>query len=162
MKDGEKTYVTTKTLARILGVDDSTIRKLTSGMVLTKEKRGTYVLETSVQRFIQYQLSLIKKNLGTSKADEETRLIRAKANLSEIELAAARREMVTVQDAIKYISTMITTAKMHFLSIPNAIKIRHPDFDLKIMNFIENEIRDTLEEMATAKLPEKWNEQKLQ
>ena len=129
-------------------------------MVLTKEKRGTYELEKSVQRFIQYQLSLVKKNLGTSKADEETRLTKAKADLAEIELATAQRELIPVTDAVKILADNIGAAKTRFLGIPSSIKSKHPDFPISAMNFLESEIRFTLSEMATRDLPEIWNQKK--
>ncbi|MBP7583984.1 MAG: hypothetical protein KBA61_08125 [Spirochaetes bacterium] len=158
MEKSEKHHVTTKTLAMILGVDDSTIRKLTAGMVLSREKRGTYELVDSVQRFIKYQVSLAKKNYSGNKTEEETRLIRAKADLTEIELAAARGDMITVGAATKLLSHLILAARSNLLALPSRTKTKHPEIDVAIIQDVENEIRDVLAEMANTPLPENWIE----
>ena len=94
-----------------------------NGEGLPRVTRGKYDVDEVLDWYIAH---LEKRLAGESDEDShnvsqrkhELRLLAAKADLQEIELAAKRRELVSVGDVEKQMTDLVITTKARILSVP--------------------------------------------
>jgi phage terminase Nu1 subunit (DNA packaging protein) len=92
---------------------------------LPKEDRGKYDLGKCMLWYIRYlQAALEKKAVPmadggyTGEREERVRLLRAEADLKEIELAKERGQLVAIQDVEKEMTDLVLTTKARIMGIP--------------------------------------------
>lgn len=154
MKNKPETVGTAK-LASILGISDRRVQHLVSEGILRKEKRGTYQLAASVQAYIAYKVESSRSGSSGTKVEEETRLLKARADREEIELARIRKELIP---AILIKSTwqrIVASARTRFLGLHSALKTQHPDLDISVIQTLEGLVRQALTEMSEDGLPDR-------
>jgi phage terminase Nu1 subunit (DNA packaging protein) len=92
---------------------------------LPKEDRGKYDLGKCMLWYIRYlQAALEKKAVPMADGgyagtrEERTRLLRAEAELKEMELAEKRGQLVAIQDVEKEMTDLVLTTKARIMAIP--------------------------------------------
>ena len=92
---------------------------------LPKEDRGKYDLGKCMLWYIRYlQAALEKKAVPMAdggyvgEREERVRLLRAEADLKEIELAKERGQLVAIQDVEKEMTDLVLTSKARIMAIP--------------------------------------------
>lgn len=153
----KRDIVGTQKLAEILDLTDRRIQQLVTEGVLDKVGRGKYDLVKSVQSYIAYQINTLKARQSTgSKLDEETRLLKERADQVAMENDKLRGELIPV-DAVKLVwQHLVTAARSRLLAIPSKVKTSHSDMDISIVNAIEREVRECMEDMSHDGLPERY------
>ena len=96
---------------------------------LPREGRGQYDAVKCMLWYIRYLQAVIEKkavNLGPGEGfagerEERVRLLRADADLREIELAKERSQLVSIADVEAFHATLVQTAKARMRGIPARI-----------------------------------------
>lgn len=149
--------VSTIELAEILGISDRRIQQLVNEKELEKLGRGRFNLVSSVQRFIAYQVNNLKEkqSIGT-KLDEETRLLKLKGDLAQIDLEKKRGELIPANVVGIVWAQVITAARTKLLGLPSSVKTKRPDIDMEVFTIIEKLIREILKDMSEENLSERY------
>jgi phage terminase Nu1 subunit (DNA packaging protein) len=91
---------------------------------LPREARGRYDPEKCLRFYVRYlQKALKKKSVPTleggyvGEREERVRLLRSQADLSEIELAKQRGQLVAIQDAERAMTDLVLTTKARILAV---------------------------------------------
>jgi phage terminase Nu1 subunit (DNA packaging protein) len=111
-------------VARALNLKERRIQQLANeGM--PREARGQYDLVKCMLWYIRYlQHALEKKSVPTSDGDfvgvreERARLLRADADLREIELAEKRSQLVAIKDVEFMLTDLVLTTKARIMALP--------------------------------------------
>jgi phage terminase Nu1 subunit (DNA packaging protein) len=116
--------VSVESLASEFGITSSRIHQLVE-LGLPKETRGRYDLRKCSRWYIRYlQKAVERKGVPTSQGgfaserEERTRLLRADADLKEIELARQRSQLVSIADVEALVTDLVLTTKVRILAIP--------------------------------------------
>jgi phage terminase Nu1 subunit (DNA packaging protein) len=111
-------------VAQALNLDERRIQQLVKEG-LPREKRGQYDAVKCMLWYIRYLQVVIEKkavNLGNEgfagEREERVRLLRADADLREIELAKERGQLVAIQDVEKEMTDLVLTTKARIMAIP--------------------------------------------
>jgi phage terminase Nu1 subunit (DNA packaging protein) len=113
-----------KTLAEILNLTPSRIHQLVQEG-LPKKLRGQYDQDQCTAFYIRYLQALVEKKaivgeggeVLANEREERLRLLRADADLREIELARERGQLVTIEDVEKEMSDLILTSKARVMAV---------------------------------------------
>jgi phage terminase Nu1 subunit (DNA packaging protein) len=113
-----------KHLAEILNLTPSRIHQLVQEG-LPKKLRGQYDQDQCTAFYIRYLQALVEKKaivgeggeVLTNEREERLRLLRADADLREIELARERGQLVTIDDVEKEMSDLVLTTKARVLAV---------------------------------------------
>jgi phage terminase Nu1 subunit (DNA packaging protein) len=111
-------------VASALNLDERRVQQLVQeGM--PRAARGQYDPVKCLLWYVRYlQNALEKKSVPTfdggyvGEREERVRLLRADADLREIELAKERRQLVAIQDVEKEMTDLVLTTKARILAIP--------------------------------------------
>ncbi len=119
--------------ARILGIKEiAVVLNLTPRRVqqlanegLPKKKRGKYDQDECVGWYIRYLQALVEKRaivdeggkIFASEREERLRLLRADADLREIELARERSELVSIEEVEREMTDLILTTKARVMAV---------------------------------------------
>lgn len=144
-------------LARVLGLSDRRIRALETEGVISKIKRGSYDLCESVQSYIRYQVDLVKSRQATgSKLEEETRLLKERADQVAMENEELRGEIIRITELMPLWQSLVAASRSRMLGIASATKSKHPDLDIDVVTTIDEIVRECLEDMSHECLPERY------
>jgi phage terminase Nu1 subunit (DNA packaging protein) len=112
-----------KELAAILNLTPSRIHQLVE-QGLPKKLRGKYDLLKCARWYIRYLRAVIEKKevpmpdgAFAGEHGERVRLLRANADLREMELARERSELVSVEDVEREMTNLIRTTQAHVMAI---------------------------------------------
>jgi len=150
-------------VAKFLNLDERRVQQLVQeGM--PKEKRGEYDLTACAKWYIRYlQNALEKKGLaakekGPSEHEERIRLMRADADLKEIELARERGQLVAIPDVEKEMAEMALSVKARVLAVAPRLapELIGEESRLMIQARIEKSLREALLQL------EKWEPKKVE
>jgi phage terminase Nu1 subunit (DNA packaging protein) len=115
--------VNAKTLANVFGITESRVHQLVKDG-LPKELRGKYDLLKCVRWYVKYlQTALEKKAIPTAdggfagEREERIRLLRADADLREMELAKERGQLVALPDVESTLTDLVLTTKARIMAI---------------------------------------------
>ena len=124
---------------------------------MEKLGRGRFNLVSSVQRFIAYQVNNLKEkqSIGT-KLDEETRLLKLRGDLAQIDLEKKRGELIPANVVGIVWAQVITAARTKLLGLPSSVKTKRPDIDMEVFTIIEKLIREILKDMNEENLSERY------
>lgn len=118
---------------RIVGIEEITIAlNLTKARIsqlvqqgLPKKLRGKYDLDACTGFYIRYLQTLVEKKaivdeggkVFASEREERLRLLRADADLREIELARERSELVSIADVEREMADLVLTTKARVMAV---------------------------------------------
>ena len=122
---------------------------------LPKAKRGIYVLEECLQWYIRYLQAKVTHQqpagpAGVDGLSGRERLDLAKAEQAEYELAAMRRETVTVADAARAWADLVTPARHELLALEAKLR---PVIGPEHAGMLGEEIRRALRDLAEGAQP---------
>lgn len=143
--------------AKFLNLSEQRVQQLAKEGILPREARGSYDPIKCGLAYIRYLQAAIEKRDGavpdetcTSERRERMRVLRAQADLKEMQLAELRSQLVTVQDAEKEINRLVVTTTAHIMEIPARLA---PDLvgetsRVMIHAKIERAVKDALSRLA--------------
>ena len=141
------------TIAKLFGISERRVQQLAQDKVIPKAVRGQYELVGSVRGFINY---LQQRAFGKGVAPQDThleraRLLKAQADMAEIDLAERTGALVTVDRVEADWMDMVSACRAKMLSIPTktAYQIAHLENPQEIEKFLKRIINEALAEMAT-------------
>jgi phage terminase Nu1 subunit (DNA packaging protein) len=114
-----------KQVAKALNVSERRVQQLTKEG-LPKEDRGKYDLGKCMLWYIRYLQAALEASGRRDSTDEDyggmreerARLLRAEAELKEIELAKERGQVVTIADVEREWSAIVLSVKARIMAIP--------------------------------------------
>lgn len=149
-------FISSKELARIVGVTEKTIQNLAKEGVITYEReknRNKYNLYQAVQEYIEYRAKKETKkfsSLEEEKAYEEIRLKRAKADAAELELNELKGSLHSAIDVEKITTDLVLSVRSGLLALPGMLAIDVADTKnaSEASEVIKNAVCHLLEELA--------------
>ena len=141
------------TIAKLFSISERRVQQLAQDKVIPKAVRGQYELVGSVRGFINY---LQQRAFGKGVAPQDThleraRLLKAQADMAEIDLAERTGSLVTVDRVEADWMDMVSACRAKMLSIPTktAYQIAHLENPQEIEKFLKRIIFEALAEMAS-------------
>ena len=115
--------VNAEKIAKVLNLTEQRVHQLVREG-LPKEGRGLFDPAKCMKFYIRYlQRALKKKSIPTleggfvGEREERVRLLRSQADLSEIELAKQRGQLVAIQDVERAMTDLVLTTKARILAV---------------------------------------------
>ena len=140
------------TIAKLFGVSDRRVQQYAQDGIIPKPVNGQYELVGCVRGIINY---LQQRAFGKGVAPQDThleraRLLKAQADMAEIELAERTGALVTVERVETDWLEMVTAcrAKMLGIATKTAYQIAHLENPQEIEKFLKRTIYEALAEMA--------------
>lgn len=118
--DDPERELTADRLAEILGLSKRHILRLASDGVLPRTPKGRYPLARSVQSYLAHLDQQRRKQESERDGDEALRFRRARAEQTELAVARARGEVVTVHEHQLAVGAALAAVSQRFLMLPRA------------------------------------------
>lgn len=140
------------TIAKLFGLSERRVQQLARDGIIPKPEKNQYELVGSVRAYINY-LQQRAFGQGVSPQDthlERARLLKAQADMAEIELAERTGALVTVERVQTDWLAMITACRAKLLGIPTktAYQISNLSDTHEIEKFLKRTIHEALTELA--------------
>lgn len=142
-------------IAKLLMLTERRVNQLTQEGVIPKVERGKYDLVASVQGYIRY---LKERSLGSGLADDEyehkKRLLKARADLAEMEAAQLSSQLIRAEVAEKVWVDVCARFRQKALSVPpKAAPLVAVETDASICyEIIESFLYEALAELAATEI----------
>ncbi len=140
------------TIAKLFGITERRVQQLAQEGVIPKPEKNQYELIGCVRSYIDY---LQQRAFGKGVTPQDThleraRLLKAQADMAEIELAERTGALVTVERVEVDWLEMVTACRAKMLGIPTktAYQIAHLENPQEIEKFLKRTIYEALAEMA--------------
>ena len=141
------------TIAKLFGISERRVQQLAQDGIIPKPEKNQYELVGSVRAYINY---LQQRAFGKGVAPQDThleraRLLKAQADMAEIELAQRTGELVTVERVEADWLAMVAACRAKLLGIPtkSAYQISNLKDTHEIEKFLKRTIHEALTELAT-------------
>ena len=141
------------TIAKLFGLSERRVQQLAQEGIIPKPEKNQYELVGSVRSYIDY---LQQRAFGKGVAPRDThleraRLIKAQADMAEIELAERTGALVTVDRVEMDWITLVNACRSRLLSIPTKVayqisSLKEPE---EIEKFLKRTIHEALTELAS-------------
>lgn len=156
-KDENARIVGIKEIAAILNLTTARVQQLVQEG-LPKKLRGKYDRDDCVGWYIRYLQALVEKRaivdeggkIFATEREERLRLLRADADLREIELARERGELVSIADVERDMADLILTTKARVMAVPPRVAPELVGETSRVMAQakVEKELKDALLNLA--------------
>ena len=140
------------TISKLFGISERRVQQLARDGVIPKPEKNQYELVGCVRAYIDY---LQKRAFGKGVAPQDThleraRLIKAQADMAEIDLAIKTGSLVAVETIESDWSQMVSSCRSKLLAIPSkaAYQISGLEEVVEIEKFLKRTINDALSELA--------------
>ena len=140
------------TIAKLFGLTERRVQQLARDGVIPKPEKNQYELIGSVRSYIEY---LQQRAFGKGVAPQDThheraRLIKAQADMAEIDLAERTGQLVTVERIEADWIQMVTACRAKLLGIPTktAYQIANLKDPEEVEKFLKRTIHEALLELA--------------
>jgi phage terminase Nu1 subunit (DNA packaging protein) len=139
-------------IARLLDLTERRIQQLGREGIIPKPERGQYDLVGAVRGYVHYLREQAGRNAGGT-ADfgtERVRLIKAKADLAEMEAAQMRGDLVAAMEVEQAWTDILALLKARLLILPDRLApLVHEEATVPTArNLIRKAIVETLTELA--------------
>lgn len=141
------------TIAKLFGLSERRVQQLARDGIIPKPEKNQYELIGSVRSYINY---LQQRAFGQGVAPQDThleraRLLKAQADMAEIELAERTGELVTVERVESDWMAMVMACRAKMLGLPTktAYQISNLKDTHEIEKFLKRTITEALTELAT-------------
>ena len=143
----------TKTIAQMFGISDRRVRQLVEMGVLTQTARGRFELIPTVKAFCDYLRERID-NPGDGDENHKERLIKARADLAEMEADRVKGETVDVEAVTQAWVDATSRFRAKMLALPHkaAPLVAVEDDADACHHLIEAQVHEALEELAGAEV----------
>jgi phage terminase Nu1 subunit (DNA packaging protein) len=129
-----------------------------AGEGLPRVTRGKY----DVDEVLDWYIARLERQLAgeidedserAKKENEELRLLSAKADLQELDLACKRRELVAIADVEKQMTDLVITTKARILTVPARVapELLGEQSRVMVQAKIEKSLKEALSHLAEAK-----------
>lgn len=149
------------TIAKLFGLTERRVQQLAQEGIIPKPEKNQYELVGSVRSYINYlQQRAFGKGVGPQDTHlERARLLKAQADMAEIELAERTGSLVTVDRVEADWTDMVSACRAKMLGIPTktAYQIAHLENPQEIEKFLKRTIYEALAEMAAYETDEDEN-----
>lgn len=149
------------TIAKLFGLTERRVQQLAQEGIIPKPEKNQYELVGSVRSYIDY---LQQRAFGKGAVPQDThleraRLLKAQADMAEIELAERTGSLVTVERVEADWTDMVAACRAKMLGIPTktAYQIAHLENPQEIEKFLKRTIYEALAEMAAYETDEDKN-----
>lgn len=147
----EKLNVSVKELSALLGLDDRRVQQLADEGVVTRTERGRYALAESVSGYVAF----LRKQVPNSGKPEESfrieqaRLVRAKAEMAEMEAAKQRGELGSVAEMQKTVEGLARSTMEKLRVIPSRLsaQLAATKDEIRCEEMLTEEITQALEQI---------------
>jgi len=141
------------TIAKLFGLSERRIQQLAQEGIIPKPEKNQYELVGCVRAYINY-LQQRAFGKGTAPKDthlERARLIKAQADIAEIDLAQRTGALITVERVEADWMAMINSCRSKLLSIPTkcAYQVMALDNPEEIQKYLKRTIFEALSELAS-------------
>lgn len=112
------------TIAKLLMLSERRVQQLTSAGIIPRAERGRYELAPAVQGYIKFLQERSHGGGQQGPADyhaEKARLTRTQADIAEIDLAKARREVASVKQIERNLSNVFAEVRTNLRNIPDRV-----------------------------------------
>lgn len=140
------------TIAKLFGLSERRVQQMAQEGIIPKPEKNQYELVGCVRSYINY---LQQRAFGKGVAPQDThveraRLLKAQADMAEIELAEKTRALVTVERVEADWLAMVSATRAKLLSIPtkSAYQIAALKEPQEIERFLKRTIYEALNELA--------------
>lgn len=148
------TLIPVATIATILNLTTTRVQQLAKDGVIPKASHGQYELIASVTSYIKYLQERVPGGGGSKMSadinDERARLLKAQADMAEIELAERSGSLVAVERVESDWIQVLSACRSKLLGIPT--KSAHQIINLveiyEVEKFLKQMIHEALEELA--------------
>jgi len=112
-----------KTIAKLFNLSDRRVQQLAKEGHIPKPERGKYDLVGCTQGYIKYlqNLAFTKDITATDYHTEKTRLTKAQADKTELELSEKNQELLPFDDVVQCWQSMVGNARIKILAMPSKI-----------------------------------------
>jgi phage terminase Nu1 subunit (DNA packaging protein) len=142
---GMDTDIPSADLQRLLGVARTALNDLAKrGIVKRGDKRGTFVLETSVTGYCNHLRNMASARGGEDAVAVRTKLASAQADLAAEKVNAMRGETLPTAEVEGFWRGKLRTFRNRILAIPNRVRDLTPNQNV----VLTRELRDALTELA--------------
>jgi phage terminase Nu1 subunit (DNA packaging protein) len=145
-----------ETISRLLDLTPQRIGQLVKEGVIPKAERGRYELVPVVQSYIRYLRDRAVKGdvHGDDYSAHRTRLIKARADLTEMEKAQALAELIPAQDVEKAWTDVLTNCRAKLLSIPTktAPEVYAAESLTEVKVVLKSAVNEALSELANVRV----------
>ncbi|MBN2123618.1 MAG: hypothetical protein JW821_04960 [Deltaproteobacteria bacterium] len=152
MDDLENLTIGGKDLAAILGVTPRRIRQLTQNEVFPQVARGKYVLGDAMRAYISHLQERVREaSVDPNDLKKElTRLRRAQADKTELEVKEFRGELHRAEDVEDVWTEMLSNFRAKILSLPTRLApVLQTLEDLKdLQKVLKNAVHEALQELS--------------
>lgn len=150
----EPLIVGARELAEILDITDRRVRQYVSEGTFEKEGHGRYDLKKVVRAYVQYQIDLqkAKQSIG-SKADEETRLLKEKADAQAMENEKTRGDNISLSLCSLTWKTWVKSFSAQMLGVAPMLKAECPHIEDQDILKLDETIRQRLTELSKDGIP---------
>ncbi|MCR4834192.1 MAG: hypothetical protein K5900_11490 [Butyrivibrio sp.] len=154
----EKNYITTRALAKLIGLTDERVRQLEDEGIFsseTKSGRKYFELAESIQSYVQHIKEKTTSNSGAVSstaaevAQAELRFKKARASKMELELSELQGQMHRAEDVEEVTASLVANMRSEMLSIPGRVAF---DCEMKsaqeVSTIVKKAVDDSLNTMA--------------
>lgn len=148
-------------IAKLLDVTERRVRQLSSEGVIPKAARGRYEVVGAVRGYIRYLRNLaLKGEVGAADYGiERARLVKARADLAEMEAARMRGDLILAADVIAAWTEVVALMRARLLALPDKIAPQlftagaHETTSIaEGRDILRNAVFEALRELAAAKV----------
>lgn len=157
MSEARPTYPC-KVIARLLKLSERHVRNLVKdGVIPQPEKGGRYDLIGSVQGYVTYlrERTMGKELSQTDAHTEKTRLLKAQADRTELEVSELKGLVIPAEDVAVEWGEMVANARARMLAMPSktAHLVIAAESYTEAEEILQKEIYEVLNELANDGLP---------
>ena len=139
-------------IARLLDLSERRVQQLAHEGVIPKAERGAYDLVGAVRGYVRYLRDLIQKAAGgvSDLPTERTRLVKAKADLAELEACQRRGELVPVADTVLAWTAVTARLRTRLLALPDKLAplVHDAQSPAAVRALLRSAIHDALADLA--------------
>ena len=143
-------------IARLLDLTERRVQQLARDGVIPRSERGRYDLIGAVRGYVRYLRDQILKD-GAATADygvERARLMRARADLAEMEAAQKRGELIPAREVVTAWTEVVALLRARLLVLPDKIAPLAHDAQTipQARDIVRNAVHEALAELAATQV----------
>ena len=143
-------------LAKLLDLTERRVRQLSAEGVIPKAARGRYEVVGAVRGYIRYLRDLaLKGDLGTADYGiERARLVKARADLAEMEAKQVRGELIPAPDVTLAWTEIMALVRARLLALPDKLApvIHETTSIAEARDVIRQAVHELLSELSTTEV----------
>jgi phage terminase Nu1 subunit (DNA packaging protein) len=137
-------------VSKLLNITPRRLQQLAADAVIPRPQRGHYDVAGAVAGYTKYLQEVAFGRGTTDLRAEQGRLVRARADLAELDLNERRQGLVPADELERALTWFITSTRSRLLALPRQVALRVvPQDPRELEAALDREIRSLLEELAS-------------